>query len=177
MDSDGPSPRTPRITRREALRRSAAVTGAAWTAPVLMSLRTPAYAQYPPGPGCEEGCAYVAHFDLPSVACSQCQTVCFDDCARFYQPRCVAPGCARITSVTCLEDDPTTGANTLRVCTDCQLINAAPLDLSACISVEEDCTCVGGTVDPSDPRCARYDLIFEDACQRARVNVSFKCDC
>lgn len=169
MAADGHETDPYRINRREALKRTAIATGIAWSAPILTSIRTPAFAQY--GAPCEEGCTYVAHFDLPSVACSPCQDVCRGDCAQYQNP-CTGPACARITSVTCLVDDPTPGANFLRVCTDCEQLTG---DLVACISVPEDCTCVGGTVDPSDPSCARYDLIFTDACERAQVNVSFSC--
>lgn len=42
-----------RINRREALKRGAVVTGAAWATPILTSIRTPAFAQAspPPPPG------------------------------------------------------------------------------------------------------------------------------
>jgi len=42
-----------RISRRKALKRVAAGTAIAWSAPVLTSLRTPAFAQYP---RCQEPC-------------------------------------------------------------------------------------------------------------------------
>lgn len=46
-----------KIDRREMLKRAAVAGGVAWAAPVLTSLRTPAFAQYPPnGPcGCNGG--------------------------------------------------------------------------------------------------------------------------
>ena len=43
------------ISRRKALRRVGAGTAIAWSAPILSSLRTPAFAQYPPR--CDEPCA------------------------------------------------------------------------------------------------------------------------
>jgi hypothetical protein len=43
-----------RISRRKALKRVAAGAGVAWSAPILTSLRTPAFAQYGPcSPGCD----------------------------------------------------------------------------------------------------------------------------
>lgn len=43
------------LSRRDILKRAAVVGGVAWTAPVLSSLRTPAFAQYPGPCGCNAG--------------------------------------------------------------------------------------------------------------------------
>jgi hypothetical protein len=66
-----------RISRRKALKRVAAGTAIAWSAPVLTSLRTPAFAQYGPcteacsqcefGQNCGSGCACVG---VPDCFCS-----------------------------------------------------------------------------------------------------------
>ncbi|HEV8571817.1 MAG TPA: hypothetical protein VGR49_02050 [Actinomycetota bacterium] len=167
MDADQVGTNASRINRREALKRTAIATGVAWTAPIIMSVRTPAFAQYG---SCEEGCAYIAHFDLPSFACSPCQDVCLGDCADYGQPHCAGAACARITSVTCsgVED------NILRVCTDCQLSPVSNPFLIYCFASETDCTCGLGGVDPNDPRCALFGL-FSGGCQGNRVNVSFSC--
>lgn len=42
------------LSRRDVLKRAAVVGAVAWSAPVISSLRTPAFAQYPPGGPC--GC-------------------------------------------------------------------------------------------------------------------------
>lgn len=170
MDADERGGDPSRIGRREAIRRAAVATGVAWSAPVLTSLRAPAFAQY--GGPCEPACSYVAHFELPSVACSPCEDIChFADCGSLLCPNpCTGSACDRITSVTCLGDN-------LRVCTDCELDQTGGVYTLA----PEECDAGGSSVghrDPADPEhCVIYDLL-RGGCQcggRCSVNVSFRC--
>ena len=75
------------IPRRKMLKRIGAGAAIAWTAPVLTSLRTPAFAQYRlcnDGPGV--GCAVGGDDCLGQVACGPAGSPC---------------GCVRTTSGTC----------------------------------------------------------------------------
>lgn len=156
-----------RINRREALKRAAIVTGAAWAAPVLTSLRTPAFAQY--GVPCEEDCTYVFHTEDPSFACSECEgNICFD------QPclhDCAGPACARVVSIS-------RQGSILRFCTDCTLApEAGPFEHLWCYRCPDpsDCTCGGWSVDPSDARCGIVDFHGLASCPNFEIEFNFSC--
>jgi hypothetical protein len=173
MAGDGEETSPNRINRREALKRAAIATGVAWSAPVLISLRTPAFAQY--GPPCEEGCGYGFHTEHPSFACSECEgnichgQACLHDCA--------GPACARVVSIS--PGQPPDG-RTLRFCTDCTLDpGEGPFDNLWCARCPDpsDCTCGGWSIDPSDPRCGLVDDIFAP-CPNREIEIYFRCaDC
>lgn len=170
MESEEPGGNSSRIDRREALKRAALVTGAAWAAPVLTSLRTPAFAQY--GVPCEEDCVYVAHFEPPGFSCSACEPICpGGNCGD-----CRGPACARITSVTC-ETSPEFFRDVLTVCTDCQLDTTR--DEIVFWEVPEGCHQGVWTIDPNDSRCARADFpVGHDVCAGpAKVELHFRCSC
>jgi hypothetical protein len=86
--------RSDRISRRGALKRIGAGTAIAWSAPVLSSLRTPAYAQYPrvcPSRclGCNAGDCGTGPTGIPCVCAQTVIGGC--DC---FQPVCLgAPLC------------------------------------------------------------------------------------
>lgn len=154
-----------RIDRREALKRGAIVTGAAWTAPVLLSMRSPAFAQYPPG--CEEGCRYVIQLqDPPPYTCGPCVTDpgCAHSCTG--DDFCSGPSCARVTSIE-LED------GFVRFCTDCQLQGGETVCETCPGGVP--CACSGPyPIDPNDPRCGRV-FVGQFQCERKDITIYFRC--
>jgi hypothetical protein len=139
-----------RVSRRRMLKRIGTGAAVAWTAPVLTSIRTPAFAQGSPGPEpCEERCQYIAHIGPPpSFGCLPCDE---DICPGAFfcagPEVCAGPACARITSVTYVPP------NTLRVCTDCRLDTGANGACTRCPD-PRDCNCPGYGLDPADSRCA-----------------------
>jgi hypothetical protein len=165
MNAGEREPNPGRINRREALKRTAIVTGVAWTAPVVMSMRSPAFAQSPPG--CEEGCRYVIQFqEPPPYTCSRCERDpgCGHSCTG--QDFCAGPGCARITS---LEKQD----GFVRFCTDCQLQGGETVCETCPPGVP--CACSGPyPIDPNDPRCG---IVFVEQfqCEGKDITIYFRC--
>jgi hypothetical protein len=156
------------MKRRDMLKRAAVAGGVAWAAPVLTSVRTPAFAQY--GEPCEEDCVYVAHFEPRDFACSACQGICTStSCGD-----CGGPACARITSVTCATS-PESTLDVLRVCTDCQLDTTR--DEIVFWEVPEGCHQGVWTIDPDDSSCSRTEFpVGHDVCAGpAKVELHFRC--
>jgi hypothetical protein len=130
-----------KINRREMLKRAAVAGGVAWAAPVLTSLRTPAFAQY--GDPCEEDCIYVVHIECVggNCTCSECE----GNCGGFEcnpPNKCQGSGCARVTSIS------KEGGQTV-ICTDCEL---GPGAFSYCKSCDGACELCSGTA-PVDDHC------------------------
>ena len=115
-----PSTQNSNLSRREVLRRAVIVGGAAWAAPVIQSISTPAFAQVTPG--CIAGCFWVK-WD-PTEPCvdvgGQSSIVC---------PNCLADegltqspgGCPCVGSAVTMEPcgDPATGTWTLTLPPGC----------------------------------------------------------
>jgi hypothetical protein len=159
-DGGGDSPN--RINRREALKRTAIATGVAWSAPILTSLRTPAFAQY--GVPCEEGCTYVIHLEAPSYACSECEgNICFGNTCG----DCAGPSCARITSIS-------QQGSIIRFCTDCTLDPSVFRWEARCPDLS-DCTGGNWRIDPSDPRCGIVDHHWIGSCPDHEIEINFSC--
>jgi len=168
MAADGQETTPSRIDRREALKRAALVTGAAWAAPVLTSLRTPAFAQY--GVPCETGCTYGIHLEDPSFACSECEG---NICHGVLCGDCAGPSCARITSIS-RQPNPTSTGIDIRFCTDCTLEH--PPGSGYCVRCTDpsDCTCGNWRIDPTDPRCGLVDDTFRH-CPNREIEIYFRC--
>lgn len=121
---------TPRdsISRRRMLRRIGATSALVWSAPVLSSIASPAYAQYPPQPG---ACRVTNPFCDPGPQCAdapECGPVCsgFERCARTLDGSCVCwdvAGCSTGEEPTCETD------------ADCQSFGSG----SKCGAIHLDC--------------------------------------
>jgi hypothetical protein len=59
------------ISRRRMLKRIGAGAAVAWSAPILTSIRTPAFAQYPPGNPCDDNAP--CDLNLPCNEAIDCQ--------------------------------------------------------------------------------------------------------
>lgn len=166
MDRDERGGSPSRINRREALKRAAAVTGVAWAAPVLTSLRTPAFAQYGP---CEENCAYVAVITQRNgtFSCSECpqSPPPRPGCALCGEQTCAGPACARVTSIT---DEGTH----VRVCFDCDVHGGATF-CHRCLDTGE-CTCSGDPAFEPGEKCVRL-MRFFDCAGDEDLSVFFTC--
>lgn len=148
------------ITRREALKRGGLVAGVAWSTPVIMSLRTPAFAQA--SRPCFFTCSYVVWIEIPSLACvepDRCDSC--DGCGT-----CDDPGCPHITSVQRLPDGG------VRFCTDCEPFQAP--QGGYCWACTDFFRYVPGfwEKDPADGRCATAAPPDAD-CKPSRLEVAF----
>jgi hypothetical protein len=153
-----------RINRREALKRTAIATGVAWSAPILTSIRTPAFAQY--GVPCEEDCFYVAVITKRNgtFTCSECPSEGGTGCTECVFRDCAGPACARITSIT---DEGTH----VTVCSDCQHAGGSGGFCHHCLDSGE-CTC---SIDPgAGDRCIRMRRLF-DCTGDEQWDVVFNC--
>lgn len=157
----GPKP-AGKLSRRELLRQGAVATGVVWTAPVILSLRTPAFAQY----GCEApDCTYTVHFDEEPFVCTECQNICgYVPCGD-----CPGPACDRITSVSKRLEGG------LRFCTDC-VLHECVMDTVCWCPEEELCECLmAWNIDPSDPRCGLVAPGHQDQCDNNAWEIHFAC--
>jgi hypothetical protein len=164
MAGDGGGDSPSRINRREALKRTAIATGVAWSAPILTSIRTPAFAQY--GVPCEEGCFYVAVITHRNgvFTCSEC-TGSEGPCSECVFEDCAGPACPRITSIT---DD---GTN-VTVCVDCDLGGGSGGYCHRCLDTGE-CTCSG---DPAAVgNCIQMRRLFDCAADE-QWDVVWSCE-
>jgi hypothetical protein len=170
MAGDGEETSPNRINRREALKRAAIATGVAWSAPVLTSLRTPAFAQY--GPPCETGCRYVAQFirqeDGSLSPCFECTgPICFNEqCGT-----CAGPACPHVQ----LSFDDATRRG--RVCVDC-VVDFTPETGPPFVTMRcpdpADCTGVNVQPDP-DPRCFTFDDGIFFGCPGLEYRIEWTC--
>jgi hypothetical protein len=171
MAGDGGGDRPSRINRREALKRTAIATGVAWSAPILTSLRTPAYAQYPPGPDrCEEGCTYVILITNlnGTFTCSEC-TGSEDQCSACPTRTCAGPACARVVSIT--ETD-----NTVRVCLDCEASSFEDPEDFFIYRCLDGTFCGGARAFYDDPRCVQLPKQDFHGCQgNEQWELQFQC--
>jgi hypothetical protein len=151
-----------RISRREALKKGALLTGMAWTTPVIVS-QTPAFAQVSPGP-CFFTCTYKVWFDYPSLGCVEPRRC--DTCNGCSQ--CEEPSCSRITSVQSLPDGG------VRFCADCELF--ADPDLGGCWHCTDYLHYEGNrhwAKDPADGRCATVAPPDTSECKPDVLEVAF----
>ena len=166
MIAEGRDDQVRRITRREAVKRGAMVAGLAWSAPVMTSMRTPAFAASAP---CEQLCGYRVHFQEPGLNCEN-GCVDFPNCVgECDEPNpCQGPGCARITSLTLL------APGVVRVCTDCQL--GVTGYCQQCPDTGQ-CSCTTGLLpDPSgDPRCGVTSPLVPCANADYEYDIRFEC--
>jgi hypothetical protein len=165
-----PKTAVPPISRREAVRRAAVATGAAWVIPVLQTVNVPAYAQVSPR---ECGCEFFPQFVRLEDGNWTCQGRDTRLCpiAESPTPNCVGTGCDRLT-LEVLERSP--NSEVVRVC-------FAPgcNNLFSGIQLDWPCVCRDAETTP-EGNCLRFVAAVEPLCDPPvfpNIAFGFRCNC